>query len=312
MLYVPLLSIIYYCVFSSRTTHTPHTDRPPTNNHRNMRLAMYIISCTTTTLRVLFNRFLLANRPARLDLGAADVMFGTNFKVYRVSSTLSLFVSLASLLEPCLGFSINEKCTFKTHWTAASSLRVGEASTLGHDVPNMCATRTVSIHACRGVSASLRAADKDDESPSSAAPTGQLKDELKTRKAQSPLAMAAQDWLEDDDEDELFAYWDRFDEKKSDAKMESKSNVFEMSDAPAVDRSLSTDELLDQYYKGRGIDKRVENKHRNEIQKALNAAKMAKSAREAVRFLEEVRPWLQTNTKLGGDISEILNRLSRA
>jgi hypothetical protein len=159
----------------------------------------------------------------------------------------------------------------------------------------------VSIHACRGVSASLRAADKDDESPSSAAPTGQLKDEIKTRKAQSPLAMAAQEWLEDDDEDELFAYWDRFDEKKSDAKMESKSNVFEMSDAPAVDRSLSTDELLDQYYKGRGIDKRVENKHRNEIQKALNAAKMAKSAREAVRFLEEVRPWLQTNTKLGGD-----------
>ena len=227
-------------------------------------------------------------------------MFEMKVKPYRMPSTISLLFVLASLLEPGLGFSINEECPFKARRTTTSPLRLGEASILAPTTPTACVTYIVSTYAYSRISSLLHGSNKDDEHVSSPASNDQLKDDIQICKAQSPLAMAAQDWL-DEEEDELSSYWNRFDENKSDAKKAAKSKVFEIPDVPVVDRSLSTDQLLDQYYEGRGIDKRIENKHRDEIQQALNAAKKAKSAKEAVRILEGVRPWLQTNTKLGGD-----------
>jgi len=186
---------------------------------------------------------------------------------------LSLTLFIASF-ELSLGFAINE------HYSSSS----------------------IYIIPCRRTSSSLHASDGNDEDLSSPTPNASdQSNEDKKKIAQSPLAMAAQDWLEDDDDDdELYSYWNRFDEKKSDAKTGEKAKALDIPNFPAVDRSLSTEQLLDQYYEGRGIDKRVENQHKEEIQKALDSATKAKSAKEAVNMLEAVRPWLQSNTKLGG------------
>ena len=185
---------------------------------------------------------------------------------------LSLTLFIASF-ELSLGFAINE------HYSSSS----------------------IYIIPCRRTSSSLHASDGNDEDLSSPTPNASdQSNEDKKKIAQSPLAMAAQDWLEDDDDDELYSYWNRFDEKKSDAKTGERAKALDIPNFPVVDRSLSTEQLLDQYYEGRGIDKRVENQHKEEIQKALDSATKAKSAKEAVNMLEAVRPWLQSNTKLGG------------
>ena len=204
-------------------------------------------------------------------------MFEMNIHAYWLSLTL-----LITSLELGLGFAISE-----LYSTRSSSI--------------------VSIIPCRRTtSSSLHdASDGYDRDPSSPTPEPDARDESNDdtkKKTLSPLAMAAQDWLEDDDDDdELFSYWNRFDEKKSDAKTGDKAKALDIPNFPAVDRSLSTEQLLDQYYDGRGIDKRVENQHKEEIQKALDSATKAKSAKEAVNMLEAVRPWLQSNTKLGGN-----------
>ena len=124
--------------------------------------------------------------------------------------------------------------------------------------------------------------------------------------------MAAADWLEEEEEDELTMYWDRFDA----AKAASKTNVGEQAKDRAVqvsagqstptstkggnDANLSTEELLERYHESRGINKEEERKYGAQIEEATRSAKRASSASEAIRILDAVRPHLQYNTKLGG------------
>ncbi len=124
-------------------------------------------------------------------------------------------------------------------------------------------------------------------------------------KALSPLAMAAADWLEEE-EDELVLYWDRFDAARS---SRSGNNDEEDDDegqgrqqiTSQNDEGATTEQLLDRYYQGRGIDKKGGRKHGEQIRKATESAGRASSAEDAVKALEPVRPYLQFNTKAGGN-----------
>lgn len=96
--------------------------------------------------------------------------------------------------------------------------------------------------------------------------------------------MAAADWLEEEEEDELTMYWDRFDA----AKAASKTNVGEQAKDRAVqvsagqstptstkggnDANLSTEELLERYHESRGINKEEERKYGAQIEEATRSA----------------------------------------
>lgn len=124
--------------------------------------------------------------------------------------------------------------------------------------------------------------------------------------------MAAADWLEEEEEDELSMYWDRFDA----AKAASKTNGGEQATDGAVQVSagqstptstfddnnvdMSTEKLLERYHESRGINKEKERKYGVQIELATRSAKRASSASEAIRILNAVLPYLQYNTKLGG------------
>ncbi|KAL7523412.1 hypothetical protein ACHAWF_000507 [Thalassiosira exigua] len=141
-------------------------------------------------------------------------------------------------------------------------------------------------------------ANETDGSESSAPP-----DKLKPM---SRLAMAAADWMEEEeDHDELLAYWDRFDEAKSKSKNDGDSSS-PSNTTPSIeeeydyDADISTEERLDRYYQSRGIDKSAERKHVEQIDLAVASAVAAASALEAIRALEKVRPYLQVGSKRGG------------
>jgi hypothetical protein len=95
--------------------------------------------------------------------------------------------------------------------------------------------------------------------------------------------MAAADWVEEE-EDELSKYWERFDDAK---RVERTSTSADGNSMPRrVDEQGSTgttEQLLDSYYRSRGIDKEAETKHRSTIENAVNEASKAASAEEAVR-----------------------------
>jgi hypothetical protein len=118
----------------------------------------------------------------------------------------------------------------------------------------------------------------------------------------SPLAMAAADWR-DDEEDEISKYWERFDNsKRADTATTDVGRA--VSDAGGAGRTstsaATTEELLDSYFESRGINKAAERESQGEIENSVHAARRATSAEEAVRILEKARPFLQPNTKLGG------------
>lgn len=137
-----------------------------------------------------------------------------------------------------------------------------------------------------------------------------------SKKPQSRLAMAAADWLEEDDGDELAMYWDRFDAAKAAAKsggdrkkeqaerevrQEGGMAVMTNDDDDEIADNASTEELLERYHESRGINKEEERKYGPQIEEATRAAGCASSASEAIRILEAFRPYLQYNTKLGGN-----------
>jgi hypothetical protein len=117
-------------------------------------------------------------------------------------------------------------------------------------------------------------------------------DDNNEKKPQSRLARLAEDWLEEE-EDELQLYWERFDEKTK-----------EEEPPPATidddDESLTTEQRLERYYDRRGINKRCEQGHAQEIKEALDKAQLAATPEQAIAFLEQGQPWLQINSKLGG------------
>mmetsp|Transcript_10823 Transcript_10823/g.15263 ORF Transcript_10823/g.15263 Transcript_10823/m.15263 type:complete len:252 (-) Transcript_10823:56-811(-) len=128
------------------------------------------------------------------------------------------------------------------------------------------------------------------------------KDESETKeKPMSPLAMAAADWLEEE-EDELATYWDRFEDAKRGDRNKSESTSSESLDqVSSTSSTVSTEELLDRYYEGQGIDKRMEQKFKSTIEEAIESATKASSASQAVRILEDVSQYFQYNTKTGGN-----------
>lgn len=74
-------------------------------------------------------------------------------------------------------------------------------------------------------------------------------DDISNAKGLSPLAMAAADWLEEED-DELAMYWDRFDAAKSGTKSITGHEDHEDEDSLPVlsSNEKSTEQLLDGYY----------------------------------------------------------------
>ena len=132
-------------------------------------------------------------------------------------------------------------------------------------------------------------------------------DDSTTKKSLSPLAMAAADWLEEE-EDELQAYWDRYDVAKisSDQRPQLQStpsltnNDNTLLDNTNDDRR-TTEERLDKYYESRNIDRGMERKYKKEIEAAIEkSSKKASSADEAIQALTPIQQYLQYNTKLGG------------
>ena len=122
-------------------------------------------------------------------------------------------------------------------------------------------------------------------------------------KPMSRLAMAAADWMEDD---ELQTYWDRYDAAKSNSSNGNKNRDNMRSTTSVVksaqeDEILTTEERLDRYFQSRGIDKSLEKKHAKDIKRAATyAAKSASGALDAIQTLEQVRPYMQVGSKLGG------------
>ena len=125
-------------------------------------------------------------------------------------------------------------------------------------------------------------------------------------KPKSRLALLAEDWLEEE-EDELTSYWERFDENKNgNISADSKSSSFASlySSPNFVDDSssevLTTEERLERYYDSRGINKKKEEQFKSDIEYAINTARKAATAEIAIAELEKVQPYLQVNSKLGG------------
>jgi hypothetical protein len=118
-------------------------------------------------------------------------------------------------------------------------------------------------------------------------------DDNNDKKPQSRLARLAEDWLEE--EDELQLYWERFDEKTKQEEPLPATTIYD-----ADDKSLTTEQRLERYYDRRGISKRCEQEHAQEIKEALDKAQLAATPEQAIAFLEQVQPWLQINSKLGG------------
>jgi len=114
------------------------------------------------------------------------------------------------------------------------------------------------------------------------------------KKSKTRLAQLAEDWLEDEEEegDELLQYWERFD-----AKQVVKAKITSTID---TNNGLTTEERLERYFDSRGINKQKEKDHAMEIENAIDKAQKATTSSHAIAVLQEVRPWLQINTRLGG------------
>lgn len=126
------------------------------------------------------------------------------------------------------------------------------------------------------------------------------------KKKLSPLAMAAADWMEEEEEeDELEKYWGNYERMKNDKKKDdTDANPLEkQADKNNYEgkSNKTTLELLDDYYEKLGIDKKTERQHKYEIEEAIRTArKISSTTKERIDALEKVQPFLQPNTRLGG------------
>ena len=119
---------------------------------------------------------------------------------------------------------------------------------------------------------------------------------------QSRLARLAEDWLMEEEQDELVSYWQRFDEKtttRADPASAAPSSST-TADESIVQSSLTTEERLERYLDSRGIRRKEEQLHQQEIETAIQLAQKATTPQEALLALEAVQPWLQVYTRLGG------------
>lgn len=118
--------------------------------------------------------------------------------------------------------------------------------------------------------------------------------------------MLAEDWMAEEEEDELADYWERFEDNKVNRQQIETNGEELISNANDYDpEHLTTEERLEQYFDQRGINKQKENQHATEIQHAIDKATQILDAgrppAQAIQILQTVRPWLQANTRLGGN-----------
>jgi hypothetical protein len=125
-------------------------------------------------------------------------------------------------------------------------------------------------------------------------------------KSKTRLAQLAEDWLEEE-EDELLQYWERFDAKEVATVAMSLTSTQSSSQAESTEDDdtgtsnyLTTEERLERYFDRRGINKQKEREHAKEIEAAIEKAQKAVTPQQAIAAIQEVRPWLQVNTRLGG------------
>ncbi|KAL7434429.1 hypothetical protein ACHAXM_004064 [Skeletonema potamos] len=130
-----------------------------------------------------------------------------------------------------------------------------------------------------------------------AAPNNEIKN---VAKPSSPLAMAAADWLEEED-DELAMYWDRYDVAMKSSTSSSSKQQQQPIPPPEEPNTTSTEERLDRYYESRNIDRGMERKHATQIKQAIEKSTKSSSAAEAIQLLTPIRQYLQYNTKMGGN-----------
>ncbi len=113
---------------------------------------------------------------------------------------------------------------------------------------------------------------------------------------QSRLARLAEDWLDEEKlEDERISYWERFEEK-------TPNQLSHDALLPNRDESclLTTEERLERYLDNRGIRRKEELDHQDKIETAIQLAQKATTSDDAIVALENVQPWLQVHTRLGG------------
>mmetsp|Transcript_40089 Transcript_40089/g.84172 ORF Transcript_40089/g.84172 Transcript_40089/m.84172 type:complete len:293 (+) Transcript_40089:35-913(+) len=145
---------------------------------------------------------------------------------------------------------------------------------------------------------------KEEEEPSET-DTTDLKTTINDDKPKSRLAMLAEDWMaeEEEEEDDLAKYWQQFEDNKiNNQRPQAEPETIEME--TNNNNLLTTEERLEQYFDRRGINKRKEKEHSAEIQQAITTAKSilasGRPPQRAIQTLQEVRPYLQSNTRLGG------------
>lgn len=123
-----------------------------------------------------------------------------------------------------------------------------------------------------------------------------------TTAPQSRLARLAEDWLLEEEEDpnnEWLSYWERFDEKIPQSIHEETLQITN-TNSNIEKSTMTTEERLERYLDSRGIRRKDEVDHQQEIQTAIQLAQTAITADAALRSLEIVQPYLQVHTRLGG------------
>jgi hypothetical protein len=88
------------------------------------------------------------------------------------------------------------------------------------------------------------------------------------KKSKTRLAQLAEDWLEEEEEDELLQYWERFDAKEVAVPTKNKPTSLLVDDSSTENyfanaTTVSTEERLERYFDRRGINKQKEKEHAN-------------------------------------------------
>lgn len=192
-------------------------------------------------------------------------------------------------------------CSILLQWIVVGSLKSHFSK--GFVSPSSNANAFLSPHRmCSSDDKQLRhfaSKDSSDESPTTEEDKNDTSSSSSETKPMSRLAMAAADWMEE--EDELQSYWDRYDTAKSTSNKDAEiKNAPSASDLSQEDETLTTDERLDRYFQSRGIDKSIEKKYASNIENAIKHANSASSSLDAIQSLEKVRSYMQIGSKLGG------------
>ena len=185
------------------------------------------------------------------------------------TAALSLSILVADQFSISSGFVVSSSCSHKKS-PAQNTLRYRNGPLL------------------------LSSTENDDEATSS---NHQVPIKNKSR-----LAQLAEDWLEEEAEDELMSYWDRFDTNRVSSAGETKTFMIQKNATAteAEELALTTEERLERYFDRRGINKALEAQYASDIEAAIRQAQRAGTPGEAMNALREVQPWLQANTRLGG------------